>query len=821
MINEDDDDEVYPVCAPQLFPIWFQGFLAVFAFVLLGSLLSLLSGFASYMLYSCYTELETIQQEWGVQPSVMQRGTAPSPAKGKAVTVPTGHPPQAVRKVQQQQQQQVEPPPPQKKQPSRRKRPRIGNRKMGSSKKDKRTRRNAANSIMQSSISNGLQGSLHSIKLENPPPYGYSYTPPGPDASLMSYSPLSVAAPRSSSHSPQPMGNPSPVGAQSPSAPRVNGACGPQGRSRRVSSESDEPCGASSDLQSSDSTGVHSSPLMSTGKLSTPSSVILPSVRNPSSGDDSEHHRVVVSPINTRDVLPSSLSLIAPLSHHSGTGPTSTISYYPAPTTVVSTSGGSGLNGGASPPKYCQENGHDFTDFVTLVCQEGQNPTIQVSQAIVAVSGTTSSARQKLPPHYTMLPPPPPAPMARPVAIIRSTGVPDELHISAETAVARHTTNGSLGGESIMEETEKGQLTDPPIQGFCPNSLSPLASHVSDEANSSPVRSPSPHSPGDYTYTLTSRNELEMLCVEDGDCAILRDIFAARFRVDPIFRRSFATWVEEERSEESESFPAGSIVVTAFFLALFISLTICSILCSTGHCQRWFCLALDRVLIELHPQWVRKEEDLVREEGQRLSELYPSSGIHERYKHKKGKLFKKKGPSRAIPEISQVTMQSETTTLSQGQSVQVTQGQQSKNEEAASDAENLPPPPSTYTVSFADAGTSAGGVISAGPLSPSSHLNLFSNSGSSPNPGSSPVRSSTPPRSLPRWNNTTFMSLDENMDYQMMSTLLPDGTAGHHLMDDDRYFGHPSNPPDPVPVVCSDQTSPGSATPLSPCRSSS
>ncbi|XP_075739057.1 nuclear factor I isoform X4 [Rhipicephalus microplus] len=68
--------------------------------------------------------------------------------------------------------------------------------------------------------------------------------------------------------------------------------------------------------------------------------------------------------------------------------------------------------------KY-QENGDTFSDFVNLVCQEAHNSGTQASPD-PGVRGSPS----KLPQFYSssMLPPPPPAPMARPVAIIRSTG---------------------------------------------------------------------------------------------------------------------------------------------------------------------------------------------------------------------------------------------------------------------------------------------------------------------------------------------------------------------------------------------------------------
>ncbi|XP_076243890.1 nuclear factor I isoform X5 [Calliopsis andreniformis] len=67
------------------------------------------------------------------------------------------------------------------------------------------------------------------------------------------------------------------------------------------------------------------------------------------------------------------------------------------------------------------ENGHDtLSDFVTFVCQEAEN-TQQLPQAQLAGPRT---GMQKFSQYYpsSMLPPPPPAPMARPVAIIRSTG---------------------------------------------------------------------------------------------------------------------------------------------------------------------------------------------------------------------------------------------------------------------------------------------------------------------------------------------------------------------------------------------------------------
>ena len=102
--------------------------------------------------------------------------------------------------------------------------------------------------------------------------------------------------------------------------------------------------------------------------------------------------------------------------HHGGSGSGS------------SNGGGSGGSSGGShsPGKY-QENGHDtFSDFVTLVCQEAQNTQNSV-QVLNQPSGRGSMKllQPSSSSYYStnMLPPPPPPVMARPVAIIRSTGL--------------------------------------------------------------------------------------------------------------------------------------------------------------------------------------------------------------------------------------------------------------------------------------------------------------------------------------------------------------------------------------------------------------
>ncbi|GIY70789.1 hypothetical protein CDAR_73541 [Caerostris darwini] len=124
-----------------------------------------------------------------------------------------------------------------------------------------------------------------------------------------------------------------------------------------------------------------------------------------------------------------------------------------------------------TPGKY-QENGDTLSDFVNLVCQEAQNsgPSPQTSQDSEAQSPT------KLPHFYSnpMLPPPPPAPMARPVAIIRSTGklaAFSEISGSAPSPPSNVNQTGprnsspvsdnSPVGNSVVRDSRK-QLASPP-----------------------------------------------------------------------------------------------------------------------------------------------------------------------------------------------------------------------------------------------------------------------------------------------------------------------------------------------------------------------
>lgn len=76
--------------------------------------------------------------------------------------------------------------------------------------------------------------------------------------------------------------------------------------------------------------------------------------------------------------------------------------------------GGGASSGSTSKYSECQTNGHDtLSDFVTFVCQESEQGQSQ--------NHRNSPKSQQYPQYNTMLPPPPLPPMARPVAIIRSS----------------------------------------------------------------------------------------------------------------------------------------------------------------------------------------------------------------------------------------------------------------------------------------------------------------------------------------------------------------------------------------------------------------
>ncbi|XP_032678755.1 nuclear factor 1 X-type isoform X4 [Odontomachus brunneus] len=137
------------------------------------------------------------------------------------------------------------------------------------------------------------------------------------------------------------------------------------------------------------------------------------------------------------------------------------------------------------------ENGHDtLSDFVTFVCQEAEN-TQQLPQTQLTGSRT---GIQKFSQYYpsSMLPPPPPAPMARPVAIIRSTG-----ELTATTASSPPTSSTSPTDPAELG-TNQEQMTAAAAVGLvssaCQNSVEPTG-------RKSPARIlVTPHTSREYTF---------------------------------------------------------------------------------------------------------------------------------------------------------------------------------------------------------------------------------------------------------------------------------------------------------------------------------
>lgn len=152
-----------------------------------------------------------------------------------------------------------------------------------------------------------------------------------------------------------------------------------------------------------------------------------------------------------------------------------------------------------TPGKY-QENGDTLSDFVNLVCQEAQNsgPSPQTSQDSEVQSPT------KLPHFYSnpMLPPPPPAPMARPVAIIRTTGklaAFSDLSVSAPSPPSNVNQSGQRNGSPVSETSpvnssvvrdNRKQLASPPVT----SSVGPVGSNGLDSSQSNRGAMSSPFS---------------------------------------------------------------------------------------------------------------------------------------------------------------------------------------------------------------------------------------------------------------------------------------------------------------------------------------
>nr|XP_012146423.1 PREDICTED: nuclear factor 1 C-type-like isoform X14 [Megachile rotundata] len=138
------------------------------------------------------------------------------------------------------------------------------------------------------------------------------------------------------------------------------------------------------------------------------------------------------------------------------------------------------------------ENGHDtLSDFVTFVCQEAEN-TQQLPQAQLAGPRT---GIQKFSQYYpsSMLPPPPPAPMARPVAIIRSTG---ELTAASSNSPPTSSTSPTDPSElASSQEQMAAAAAVGLVSSGCQSSVDPAG-------RKSPARIlvTAPHTSREYTF---------------------------------------------------------------------------------------------------------------------------------------------------------------------------------------------------------------------------------------------------------------------------------------------------------------------------------
>ncbi|XP_066583602.1 nuclear factor 1 C-type isoform X8 [Prorops nasuta] len=138
------------------------------------------------------------------------------------------------------------------------------------------------------------------------------------------------------------------------------------------------------------------------------------------------------------------------------------------------------------------ENGHDtLSDFVTFVCQEAEN-TQQLPQTQLAGPRT---GVQKFSQYYpsSMLPPPPPAPMARPVAIIRSTG-----ELTAATSNSPPTSSTSPTDPVELGQSQQEQMASVGIVASAcqPNSVDPSTGRKSPAR----ILVTAPHTSREYTF---------------------------------------------------------------------------------------------------------------------------------------------------------------------------------------------------------------------------------------------------------------------------------------------------------------------------------
>ncbi|XP_044741746.1 nuclear factor 1 X-type isoform X2 [Chrysoperla carnea] len=184
--------------------------------------------------------------------------------------------------------------------------------------------------------------------------------------------------------------------------------------------------------------------------------------------------------------LSQNTSVVTSSSHHS-TSPSGAVFYHHSP--------GNESHPHHNTVKY-PENGHDtLSDFVTFVCQEAENSS-QNSQMNSQLSRSPKS--QYFP--SAMLPPPPLPPMARPVAIIRSTeyNVGD---LSMNTASSSPTSVTPTGSETSTPNEQvilQSELSSSPP----PASLSPNGAVSDQDKNLIDCKSPTSGS----AFNSTSRD---------------------------------------------------------------------------------------------------------------------------------------------------------------------------------------------------------------------------------------------------------------------------------------------------------------------------
>ncbi|CAG7785224.1 unnamed protein product [Allacma fusca] len=360
--------------------------------------------------------------------------------------------------------------------------------------------------LSKASIVQGPNGLQPTIKIENPSSYYCnSYTPPGPDHSVLlqsgTYSPLTL-----------PRSLPSPQTEHRSKRRRLSSEDDPldvgggRDKSNEVAYYGQSPASLSSqtswhsEVDHGSHNRNHHSSHQGNNHTSNAHHHTSNSSSNPSSSSSSHHHShhhhhhaghhhghpQQKSSANSCD------SLALKASRVSSNGPRDSNQCPPSPSplgltirqsglsqhSTVTTLGSSSLTGGGtgtsyyhtdshehhgSPAKY-HENGHDtFSDFVTLVCQEAQSTGGQGGNARVSSKLSAYYSSSMLPPP----PPPPAAPMARPVTIIRSTEIGGGSGLGTSPPASNTPPLTSSESNSAARES-RGPLS-PNSQGNDPN----------------------------------------------------------------------------------------------------------------------------------------------------------------------------------------------------------------------------------------------------------------------------------------------------------------------------------------------------------------